>query len=100
MGRRGKTAICAVIIAMILTINLALPAMAAGTGIALAPNSVQIIDALRGAEYGRSLVLTNMGGTAMDYTVTAGARRPNGCLSIIWRDGTEGHRPGTVPGGF
>jgi len=71
MGRRGKNAILGGIIALLMVCGLTLPAMAEGTGIALAPSIVQIDNALRGAAYDRSLVITNMGSIDTNYSLTA-----------------------------
>jgi hypothetical protein len=70
MGRRGKNAILGGIIALFIVCGLALPVMAEGTGIALAPSLVQINDALRGADYDQSLVITNMGSVDTNYALT------------------------------
>ena len=71
MGRRGKNAILSGIIALLMVCGLTLPAMAEGTGIGLAPVSIQIASALRGAAYDRSLVITNMGSIDTSYSLTA-----------------------------
>jgi hypothetical protein len=71
MGKSGKTVIYASIIALFLIGSLAVPAMGEGTGIGLAPYTIQIDNALRGADYDRSLVITNMGQMEMYYAIAA-----------------------------
>jgi hypothetical protein len=71
MGRRGKNAILGGIIALLMVCGLGLPVMAEGTGIGLAPVVIQIDDALRGAAYEHSLVITNMGSVDTNYSLTA-----------------------------
>jgi hypothetical protein len=71
MAKTGKSAVVAGIIALLLMCMVALPATAAGTGIALAPNNYKIDNALRGADYYRSLVITNMGDATNEYKISA-----------------------------
>ena len=71
MAINGKTAIGGMIIALLTASVIALPAMAAGMGIGLAPNSYDIKDALRGASYDVPLVITNMGETTTDFAIAA-----------------------------
>jgi hypothetical protein len=71
MAINRKTVTGAIMAALLMVCVPAIPATAAGTGIALAPAYQSIDDALRGADYDLSLIVNNMSESATYYSIEA-----------------------------